>query len=217
MNQMMPEMDGIQATELIRTLCSGYENTPIIALTANVVNGAEEMLLKHGFNGFLAKPLTIDSLNLCLKKWLPSDLIKVKEVPMNNNTNSTNSAPLKPQDQTIALLRQVDGLDVTSGLKTLANSAPAYLRILRSFVKMVNNEQGKMENFLQQNDLDNFRIAIHGYKSALANIGALSLSDLARELEIASGNMDRATVDQRFPEFQQGLQNLIANLDTALQ
>lgn len=79
MDQMMPEMDGIETTNLIRTLCSGYESTPIIALTANVINGAEKMLLKQGFNDFLAKPLEIDALNICLRKWLPAELIEITD------------------------------------------------------------------------------------------------------------------------------------------
>lgn len=76
MDQMMPEMDGFETTKLIRMLGPEYEKTPIVALTANVINNAERMFLDNGFDGFIGKPIEINSLNLCLRKFLPPELIK---------------------------------------------------------------------------------------------------------------------------------------------
>lgn len=76
MDHMMPEMDGIEATKTIRKLGNKYKNLPIVALTANAVNGAEDMFLSNGFNGFLSKPMDSQSLAGALLKWLPQDLIK---------------------------------------------------------------------------------------------------------------------------------------------
>ncbi|GHU38872.1 hypothetical protein FACS1894105_13220 [Clostridia bacterium] len=75
MDQMMPEMDGFETTKLIRMINQNYLNTPVIALTANVINGAEEMFMKSGFDGFLGKPIELDALNKCLRKFLPAKLI----------------------------------------------------------------------------------------------------------------------------------------------
>jgi signal transduction histidine kinase len=75
MDHMMPGMDGIETTRRIRELGGPYAALPIIALTANVINGAESMFLEHQFNGFLAKPIELASLNLCLRKWLPPEKI----------------------------------------------------------------------------------------------------------------------------------------------
>jgi signal transduction histidine kinase len=75
MDHMMPEMDGIESTRRIRELGGLRETAPIIALTANVINGAERMFLDNQFNGFLSKPLEIRALNLCLRKWLPGEKI----------------------------------------------------------------------------------------------------------------------------------------------
>jgi signal transduction histidine kinase/ActR/RegA family two-component response regulator len=76
MDQMMPEMDGIEATQRIRAM--GMAELPIIALTANAVSGAREMFLSHGFTGFLSKPMDGDALAACLLKWLPEKLIVKK-------------------------------------------------------------------------------------------------------------------------------------------
>jgi PAS domain S-box-containing protein len=75
MDQMMPEMDGIEATQRIRAMDGPAAKLPIIALTANAVSGAREMFLSHGFSGFLSKPMDSDTLAACLLKWLPEKLI----------------------------------------------------------------------------------------------------------------------------------------------
>ncbi|MDR3174094.1 MAG: response regulator [Treponema sp.] len=79
MDQMMPEMDGIEAVKRIRALGGPLAELPIIALTANAVSGAREMFLSHGFTGFLSKPMDSDALAACLLKWLPEKLIVKKE------------------------------------------------------------------------------------------------------------------------------------------
>ncbi|MDR2050147.1 MAG: response regulator [Treponema sp.] len=75
MDQMMPEMDGIEATRRIRAMDGPLAKLPIIALTANTVSGAREMFLSHGFSSFLSKPMDSDALAACLLKWLPERLI----------------------------------------------------------------------------------------------------------------------------------------------
>jgi len=75
MDHMMPEMDGIETTLLIRELGGWYEKTPIVALTANAITGMEQVFLDNRMDGFLPKPVEIDSLNLCLRKWLPPDIV----------------------------------------------------------------------------------------------------------------------------------------------
>jgi len=69
MDQMMPEMDGVEATAIIRKLGPGYEKLPIIALTAYEDLGSE-FFLTNGFNGYLTKPIKIKMEDF-LKEWLP--------------------------------------------------------------------------------------------------------------------------------------------------
>jgi CheY-like chemotaxis protein len=75
MDHMMPEMDGIETTKHIRTFNNYCASVPIIALTANVINGAEQMFMENEFNGLLAKPIEFASLNQCLRRWLPKEKI----------------------------------------------------------------------------------------------------------------------------------------------
>ena len=75
MDHMMPDMDGLEATRLIRESGGWNEVVPIIALTANVISGTEQIFLGNRMDDILPKPLEIDALNLCLKKWLPAQII----------------------------------------------------------------------------------------------------------------------------------------------
>jgi signal transduction histidine kinase/CheY-like chemotaxis protein len=79
MDHMMPEMDGLETTGHIRSFTGHCETVPIIALTANVVGGAEKMFMEHKFNGLLAKPIDLVSLNRCLRQWLPPGVVRLKE------------------------------------------------------------------------------------------------------------------------------------------
>jgi signal transduction histidine kinase/CheY-like chemotaxis protein len=72
MDHMMPGMDGIEATKIIREdIDSVYaKNVPIIALTANAITGNEEMFLSNGFTGFISKPIDLRGLDQVLNQFV---------------------------------------------------------------------------------------------------------------------------------------------------
>jgi PAS domain S-box-containing protein len=73
MDHMMPEMDGVDATQIIRSFPEGkYQKLPIVALTANVVGDVREMFLQSGMNDFLSKPLEMHEIERVLQELLPS-------------------------------------------------------------------------------------------------------------------------------------------------
>ncbi|MDR1663850.1 MAG: response regulator [Clostridiales bacterium] len=72
MDHMMPQMDGMEATRYIRKMGGSRAAVPIIALTANIISGMDQLYLENGMNDFLPKPLEIPALSACLSKWLPA-------------------------------------------------------------------------------------------------------------------------------------------------
>jgi signal transduction histidine kinase/CheY-like chemotaxis protein len=72
MDHMMPVMDGIEATRILRK--RGI-NIPIVALTANAISGVEGMFAEEGFNGFISKPVDVGNLARSLFELLPAELI----------------------------------------------------------------------------------------------------------------------------------------------
>ncbi|MDR1035919.1 MAG: response regulator [Deltaproteobacteria bacterium] len=76
MDHMMPNMDGVEATRIIRSMENGrHRDLPIIALTANAVSGMKDMFLSHGFNDFISKPIDLNVLEEAVRRWIPHDKI----------------------------------------------------------------------------------------------------------------------------------------------
>ncbi len=73
MDHMMPIMDGVEATKIIREKYPEYKDVPIIAFTANAVGEARNMLMDSGMNDFVSKPVEPDKIRELLIKWLPED------------------------------------------------------------------------------------------------------------------------------------------------
>ncbi|MDR0289940.1 MAG: response regulator [Treponema sp.] len=74
MDHMMPEMDGVDATKIIRAMPEEkYQKLPIVALTANVVGDVRDMFMKSGMSDFLSKPMEPAEMERVLKEWLPPE------------------------------------------------------------------------------------------------------------------------------------------------
>lgn len=88
MDHMMPEMDGIEAVQIIRRDCGENGKLPvIIALTANAMEGVREMFLKEGFQDFITKPLDKKTLNEALLRWIPRERRKESDTWEENLEN----------------------------------------------------------------------------------------------------------------------------------
>jgi CheY-like chemotaxis protein len=74
MDLQMPEMDGLEATRIIRRR-SNSRQPVIIALTANAMEGDEEECLQAGMNDYLGKPVKLEELIDKLQKWAPRPLL----------------------------------------------------------------------------------------------------------------------------------------------
>ena len=95
MDHMMPQLDGIEATHIIRNSYEAYKETPIIAFTANAVSGTREMFLKEGMNDFVAKPIEMKVMLAKIKKWLPKDKLKPLEVTESKEKGETKKHVVK--------------------------------------------------------------------------------------------------------------------------
>lgn len=123
----------------------------------------------------------------------------------------------KSDEEIIKQLSELEALDTNFGLKTVANSIPSYIRVLCSFVNMARRDQGKMADYISYNNFGEFKITIHGYQSALINIGAMSLAKLAQELEKATLKHDWDTIEEYYAEFEKGINDFIESLCEILE
>jgi len=165
MDHMMPRMDGIEATKIIRDM--GYDR-PIVALTANAVAGQAEIFLGNGFDDFISKPIDIRQLNAVLNK-----LVRDRQPP--EVVEAARNMDKSEKDQPPGNVRQPVGDP---------RFAEIFLRDAQRTLETL-EEISCRDNYGNENDLRAYIINIHGIKSALANIGEIEMSATALKLELA--------------------------------
>ena len=203
MDHMMPEMDGVEALKIIRTMDI---NTPVIALTANALTSAKEMLLAAGMNDFLAKPIMKEELHEILVKWIPGAKL-VDSQTVEAEAEAGNSG-LHENTKFRERLAGVAGISVKVGLERVSGQMEVYENILKSLIGEIEKCTGKLNGFMAENDMHNFAIEAHSMKSSLANVGAMELSAKAYELEIASSRNDSAYCASNLRPFADELHHL---------
>ncbi|MCR5640176.1 MAG: response regulator [Lachnospiraceae bacterium] len=202
MDHMMPEMDGVEAMQYIRSL-EGIpcEHTPIYVLTANAVTGAKEAYFEAGFDGFVSKPIIFEKLEEAIREALPAELIE--EVPEGLESSSANQGPQMPED-----LPAVDGLDWSfawlhlPGMELLEESLGEFYTLIPVQSKKLSG----MYDALAANPedaaaLDEYRILVHAMKSLAATVGIIPLAGTAKILEFAAKDQKLDVILKMHPVF----------------
>ena len=178
MDHMMPVMDGIEAAKAIRALPEDkYQKLPIIALTANAMVDARKEFLNAGMNGFVAKP--IDFARICnqLKLWLPKDLVRdvPKEEAKKLLADDLSDREIQPEDPQM-------GFSFEEGVNHCGSKA-ALMKTIRIFYRTIDSKADKIEQCLKEGLIGDYVIEVHALKSSALLIGAVPLSEAAKELE----------------------------------
>lgn len=181
MDHMMPGMDGIEATNRIRQM--GHErdddyliNLPILALTANAVSGMRDLFLSQGMQDFISKPVESEELMLVIRRWLPKDKIKrlsqreVETIQGNEGVKQTEEWP------------EIPGIDLEIA-KRYCGKLDMFLSNIRRFCESIPATEEKIRTYLESGDHENYTITVHGLKSASKVLGAMEISEQARDLE----------------------------------
>ncbi len=182
MDHMMPEMDGVETTRIIRNSHHEYDGVPIIALTANVISGVKEMFLKAGMNDFVPKPIEVRVLVTKIKHFLPKD--KIKSVKASHHKSA------RQQPNTL----KIKDLDTEAALK-LAGSEALYWTILKDYFHAIPKKYRLIQTHKKNGDWRNYTVEVHALKSASRQIGATKLSELAAQLEVAGNSLDIDTIN----------------------
>ena len=207
MDHMMPEMDGIEATEAIRDLGGKYEQLKIIALTANAIRGAKEMFLLHEFNGFLSKPIESEHLSSILREFLPAELVIERETKQEEKTDDEKTE-LDSDLDFFDKVQKYSGINTEIGLNHCSGMEDMYRATLELFCNNLPGYYEKLGNFIKEKDIKNFSILVHSVKSSLATLGAMQQALLAERLEEASKNGDIHYCEANAPEFLDKLWHL---------
>ena len=177
MDHMMPELDGVETTHIIRRFHPEYADIPIIALTANAVNGTKELFLNEGMNDFVAKPIEMRTILSKLRTWLPKYKIKkVRTASMEEKGKQGNEEPIAEIE--------ITGLDTNKALKLLGNENLFWV-VLKDYYQAIEKKAKLIKELEAAEDWHGYTIEVHALKSASRQVGATELSELAAEMEIA--------------------------------
>ncbi len=175
----MPEMDGVETLNNIRSneLCP--KETAIIVLTANVLAGAKNTYLDLGFDEYLPKPVKPADLESMLLRFLPIDKVEITDV-----------VPEEVDYSGIPdWIRRNPELDIKSGVE-LCGSPEIYMDTITRFEKYARDTISDIGSAFGQGRIEDFTTKVHSVKSSAKLIGAERLSALAAELEEAGDRKD---------------------------
>ena len=211
MDHMMPKMDGLEAASIIRKDCGENGSLPImIALTANAMEGVREKFLASGFQDFITKPLEIRPMHAALLKWIP----KEKRVTGKVWTKDEWFDDHKHEEfQNI----RIEGIDTDEVAKYYSGSVEEYQELLRLYCLDGKRKLVHLRELWENGDYEGYGIEVHGLKSASANVGAMKVSNSAREHENAVHRGDETFVDSNISklltEYEQQVEHILDFLD----
>ena len=201
MDHMMPEMDGVDTLHRIRDKAGiYYANIPVIALTANAVAGAKEMLIAEGFQDFLSKPVEIASMHRILEKYLPDakkiydfedDATDVQSGETVYNDHETIYEQLHNPQASVKepgaeTAREDTAADIDEKQGALyCGSLEDFEDILKIHYEDYEENSQKIQAFYDSKDWKNYVILVHGLKSSMKSVGIMKLSDMCLGLELA--------------------------------
>jgi len=206
MDIQMPEMDGYEATRIIRK-DSKFKSLPIIAMTAHAMKGDEEKCMEAGMDGYVSKPISQDRLFHTIWKSMKhqkkAPYYKEPEVPEDRGITVA---------QTEDLPERLPGINIQDALSALKIEKAVFKHILTGFLKNNKESANKIRNAFDKKDWESLVQIAHSLKGSAGNIGANKLYKAAHELETAG--RDGAPTSDLLKTVETALNQVLESLQT---
>ena len=203
LDHRMPKMDGMET--LRRLLAIPNFSTPVVATTANALNGADQMYLDSGFSDYLSKPLEQNEIFRVLDRFLSA---YKKE-----RTSKKEPDVLQKQSDTSFLARlEAEGIHTDQAMRFMGNDEQQYAEILQLFVMDSEEKEQRLNGFLKAENWKEYGILVHALKSNMRSLGADELADKAFALEKAAKASDGVFVKENHDAFVMEWNHLLIGL-----
>jgi CheY-like chemotaxis protein/HPt (histidine-containing phosphotransfer) domain-containing protein len=204
----MPRMDGYELAGEIRAIeaAEGRERTPVIALTANVMQGEPERCAAAGMDDFVGKPTTIPFLAAKLRRWLPH--VAWPQAPAIVAPAPVHAAPAGSDVLDPAALNELTGGD-----QTLAGE------VLQDFCEESRSDLSGLCVAVERRDADEVRSQAHRINGASRMVGAREVREIASriEAEARADAPDWELVDGQLDQLPEALERVAAAADERRQ
>jgi CheY-like chemotaxis protein len=171
MDIRMPHMDGMQTLAKIKEEYPDFD-TPVVALTGDIMNGVEEKLMSLGFSGFLAKPVSLTKFLSTVKVFIPDKIVEIDAV------EETEIVPEKIESGQSFLIPY--GIDLKLALEYCAGNPSEVVMRAELFGEFADDNIARLK---ERPFTDDYYLLIHSIKSVAKGIGAYLLAELAETVE----------------------------------
>jgi HPt (histidine-containing phosphotransfer) domain-containing protein len=180
MDCQMPVMDGFAATTAIRREEheAGHGHTlPIIAITANALQGDREACLAAGMDDYLSKPFTQQQLAAVIGRWIA--------LPLVATVHHDDEPPRLPPESVEVIQREVINRAALDAIRALSKDGGDALvqKVVAAYVDDTPQHLQTLRRAISGDDPTSVRKVAHSLKSASANVGAQKLAQLCKEME----------------------------------
>ena len=216
MDVHLPVMDGFEATAEIRR-SARFAALPIIALTANALEGDRERCLAAGMNDYIAKPIDPMQMFPTLLRLMPP-LTEAAEAEQQVSGGEAGVASEACADTTLmARLAAVPGLDVSGAVQRMMGRRDLYARLARRVAEERGDTALQLADALRRGERERMYALIHGAKALLGALGAdaLHTACLRLQQDLRADAEVHAEVRHLVRDYQHLLQHLYAALDAA--
>lgn len=180
MDYMMPEMDGIQTLEKLRSMDTPNNKTPVIVLTADALAGVREKYIKAGFKDYISKPVDGIQLEKMLVRYLPQQKVFIK----------TGKEDIPCGEKISRLKNMLPEFDFETALSYCDESEDFCIEIISEY--STNNHSEELKNFFDECEWENYRQRLHSLKSTSRTVG---LQGLAEEFKIQEAAVKKCELD----------------------
>lgn len=193
----MPDMDGYQLAEAIRSSVCESTRVPIVAFTASTLKNRDDRLGAPGFDDWLRKPARLGDIRRMLNKWLP----ETPPALSGDDPAVAERPPDKTPGNTPANL-PADSIDPRVLEEMVGNDPDVIANLLEDFRKTARDTTGAMRRARRDGDAAALADHAHKLKSAARFAGARALGDLCAQLEAAGRENAEEIIKRHFPEFE---------------
>ncbi|MDX8400171.1 MAG: PAS domain S-box protein [Gallionellaceae bacterium] len=180
----MPNMDGFELTAAIRREEAPGTHLPIVAVTANALQGESERCIAQGMDGYLSKPLRLDKLGAMLARWLPLPEQSAEDRVASQDSESR----LIKSDVSDFLV-----WDASTLTQMVGDNPEMHQRLLRKFLVNARVQVDAIVAAASEEDIATAGKLAHTLKSSARTVGAMQLGELCQEIEMAGKAGDTPT------------------------
>lgn len=219
MDYLMPDINGIEATRLIRSMKGGihsssdyYERLPVIALTAENDSVMQRRMIDNGINDVLLKPFKLDDVCAIIDKWCGTTLRK------HISSRNFSSRYSDGNERFDTVLPRICGISDETLKDMLRVDLDGFLETLMIFTEDVSNKHARIDEALAGEDYETFCVEVHRIKGEASMIGAYTLSEDASHLNelgkiLAARDISPSEYEERLSALVAGIAVMYKQLD----